>query len=262
MNRIQIDALEYLPYSMATEYKRGQEIYNQGDPATHLYLVVKGSVKVWRIAPKGHSIVIGLYLTEELFGESALTSQERREQATAMELTSVMAWSVEQVKHLMMQRPKLAVALLSVLATRSSGFLDRVEGFSTGTIAKRLASALIHFGERSGVEAPGGCIRMGPFTHEFLAEYVGTSREVITHYLTDFRRQGHVVYSRKHITIDRAALSEIAAGHWSGAVTEDRSKAGMESAPSPRQSDEEDPPSALCCSDAVATAPAPAPLQR
>ncbi len=31
---------------------------------------------------------------------------------------------------------------------------------------------------------------MMPLTHELLSQYVGTSREIVTHYMNQFRRQG------------------------------------------------------------------------
>ena len=40
---------------------------------------------------------------------------------------------------------------------------------------------------------------MPPFTHELLSEDIGTSREMVTHYMNQFRKQGQ--YSRKGIVL-------------------------------------------------------------
>jgi CRP-like cAMP-binding protein len=45
-------------------------------------------------------------------------------------------------------------------------------------------------------------------THELLAQYVGTSLEIVTHYMTQFRRQGYLRYSRQGITIYREAFCQ------------------------------------------------------
>jgi len=50
-------------------------------------------------------------------------------------------------------------------------------------------------------------VRMAPFTHELLAQYVGTSREIVTYYMNQFRRRGYLRYSRKGITLYRDALN-------------------------------------------------------
>jgi CRP-like cAMP-binding protein len=47
---------------------------------------------------------------------------------------------------------------------------------------------------------------MMPFTHELLSQYVGTSREVVTHFMNQFRRQGCLSYSRKGIFLRPDAL--------------------------------------------------------
>jgi CRP-like cAMP-binding protein len=59
-----------------------------------------------------------------------------------------------------------------------------------------------------GVEEQDGSVRMAPFTHELLSQYVGTSREIVTHYMNQFRRQGYLRYSRKGIILYRDAFKD------------------------------------------------------
>jgi CRP-like cAMP-binding protein len=75
-------------------------------------------------------------------------------------------------------------------------------------IARRLARSLIRFSERLGVVEEDGSVRMTPFTHELLSQYVGTSREIVTHYMNHFRRQGYLKYSRKGIVLYRDAFRD------------------------------------------------------
>ena len=87
-------------------------------------------------------------------------------------------------------------------------FGSRIESFSVDNIARRLARALIRFSERLGHQTEDGSVQMIPFTHELLSQYVGTSREIVTHYMNQFRRQGYLRYSRKGILLHRDALRE------------------------------------------------------
>jgi CRP-like cAMP-binding protein len=73
-------------------------------------------------------------------------------------------------------------------------------------IARRLARSLIRFSDRLGTAEEDGSVRMTPFTHELLSQYVGTSREIVTHYMNQFRRQGYLKYSRKGIILYRDAF--------------------------------------------------------
>jgi CRP/FNR family transcriptional regulator len=198
------DPLAHLPCSSILEYRRGQVIYDQRQPSTAIYLVIDGKVKVFRLADDGHQVVVDIYQPDEFFGESAfLGLPNRPEQATALENTRLMTWSANEIEEIIARRPRLAVALLQILAQRALEFTHRIESFSVDNIARRLARSLIRFSERLGVEEADGAIRMAPFTHELLSQYVGTSREIVTHYMNQFRRQGFLRYSRKGILLCR-----------------------------------------------------------
>ena len=50
---------------------------------------------------------------------------------------------------------------------------------------------------------------MMPLTHALLSQYVGTSREIVTRYMTRFRKQGYVTYSRNGILLYRDGLKTV-----------------------------------------------------
>ena len=203
------DPLAHLPCSSILEYKKGQLIYSQDQPSTSLYLVIDGKVKVCRMTDDGRSVVVDIYQTDEFFGESAfLGTPTRDEQALSMENTKVMTWTASEIEEIVMKRPRLAVALLQILVQRSLDFGHRIESFSVDNIARRLARTLIRFSERLGESTEDGSVQMMPFTHELLSQYVGTSREIVTHYMNQFRRQGYLRYSRKGIILYRDAFRD------------------------------------------------------
>jgi CRP/FNR family cyclic AMP-dependent transcriptional regulator len=203
------DPLAHLPCSTILEYKKGQVIYNQDQPSTSIYLVIDGKVKVCRLADDGRQVVVDIYQPDEFFGESAfLGLAQRTEVAVALENTKVMTWTTNEIEEITMKRPKLAIALLQLLVQRSMDFGYRIESFSVDNIARRLARTLIRFSERLGSKNDDGSVQMIPFTHELLSQYVGTSREIVTHYMNQFRRQGYLRYSRKGIMLYRDALRE------------------------------------------------------
>jgi CRP/FNR family transcriptional regulator len=203
------DPLAHLPCSTILEYKKGQVIYDQDQPSSSIYLVIGGKVKVCRIAEDGRQVVVDIYQADEFFGESAFLGKvNRAELAMALEGTKLMTWTTAEIEEISMRRPKLAVALMQLLVQRSVDFAERIESFSVDNIARRLARTLIRFSERLGLRSDDGSIQMIPFTHELLSQYVGTSREIVTHYMNLFRRQGYLRYSRKGILLYRDAMKE------------------------------------------------------
>ncbi len=203
------DPLAHLPCSTIVEYRKGQTIYGHDQPSTSLYLVIDGKVKICRLAEDGRQVVVDIYQPDEFFGESAFVGESQRsEMAVALESTKLMIWTINEIEDIATRRPRLAIALLQLLVQRSMDFGSRIESFSVDNIARRLARALIRFSERLGQETEDGSVQMIPFTHELLSQYVGTSREIVTHYMNQFRRQGYLRYSRKGILLHRDAMKD------------------------------------------------------
>lgn len=203
------DPLAHLPCSTILEYRKGQTIYSNDQPSTSVYLVIDGKVKVCRLTDDGRQVVVDIYQPDEFFGESAfLGPSQRAELSIALENTKLMTWTTAEIEEIAQRRPRLAIALLQLLVQRSMDFGSRIESFSVDNIARRLARALIRFSERLGHQAEDGSVQMIPFTHELLSQYVGTSREIVTHYMNQFRRQGYLRYSRKGILLHRDAMKE------------------------------------------------------
>ena len=157
----------------------------------------------------GRQVVVDVYQSDDFFGESALLgASDRNEMAVAIERIRVMSWTTPEIEDIATRRPKLAIALLQLLVQRSIAFGSRIESFSTDNISRRLARSLVRFSERLGTETEDGSVQIMPFTHELLSQYVGTSREIVTQFMNQFRRQGYLRYSRKGIMIRKDALND------------------------------------------------------
>ncbi len=203
------DPLAHLPCSHIIEYRRGQVVYGSDQRSESLYLIIEGRVKVCRMAEEGRPVVMDIYQPDEVFGEGAfLETEQQAEFAVALEKTRLMSWTVNEIEDIASRKPKLAVALLQLLVKRSADFGTRIESFSVDNIARRLARSLIRFSERLGQTTDDGSVQMIPFTHELLSQYVGTSREIVTHYMNHFRRQGLLRYSRKGILLFREPMEK------------------------------------------------------
>ena len=166
-------------------------------------------MKVSRTTDDGRQIVVAICLPDEFFGESAfLNLPKRNEQATALGDTKLMSWSAGEVEALILMRPRLGVALIQNVAERVLDFAHRIESFSADNIGRRLARSLMRMAERRGVLEEDGMVGMLPLTHELLSQYVGTSREIVTHYMSRLRKEGYVRYSRTGIHVHPEKLKE------------------------------------------------------
>lgn len=196
-----------MPVSPISLYRRRRALYGGDEPAASLYLVIEGKVKVCRKSDNGRNVLIDIYQPDDFFGEAVfLGDGPRPESAVALEDTRVMCWTISEIETIAIRRPALSVALLQLLARRSWDFGARIATFAVESIPRRLAWSLLRFSEKLGQESEDGSVLMMPFTHELLSEYVGTSREIVTHHMNHFRRQGFLRYSREGIRLYREPI--------------------------------------------------------
>lgn len=207
------DVLSYLPACKPTEYDKGEMIYGVDKLSTSIYLVVTGKVGISHAAEDGSEVLLEIVRPDELFGESAfLGAPSRSERARAIEPVQLMTWAVDDMEDLVTKRPRLAVALMQVLAQRNAEYTRRIESFAIDSIERRLARSLLRFSERLGTQEAGGSVWMMPFTHEMLSRYVGTSREIVSQHMNRFRKHGYVSYSRQGIRLYRDTLRKVLDG--------------------------------------------------
>lgn len=203
------DALVYLPRKGLVEYRRGQVIYDEEHPSGGLYLVVHGRVKVAITVEDGSQTVTGIFCSDDFFGECALLGPNRhQERATALETTTLMSWTCEEIEEQVERQPRLGMALIQMLVERCLDFEERLQSLALDKTPQRIARNLIRFAARIGTRGPDSAVRIPPFTHQVLSEYVGTSREMVTFQMNHLRQQGFLRYSRKGIEIFADALAE------------------------------------------------------
>ena len=203
------DPLAWLPCSTIVEYARGQPIYGPSQPTGNIYVVMEGKVKLCRGVADGRPAVIDFYLPDELFGESGLLGKRQGvEEAVAIEATRLMTWTTAEVERVIVARPLLGMSLIRLLTRRAADYGARIESLSTENVDRRLVRTLIRFSDRSGRESGDGTVDMTPFTHELLSDYLGSARELVTHYMNQLRSQGFLEYSRQGIALNRGALRE------------------------------------------------------
>lgn len=202
-----LDPLEFLPCSTVIEYNKREVIYGYDEPCDSIYVVLTGLVRVTAIANHGNQFLMDLYGKDELFGDLGLMHNSAHlQRAVAFPKVTLMRWRTDVIQEIIQNRPKLAIALLQTCGQRAMAMTVRLQHLCFEPIINRLAIALLHFSERTGVPLPDGNIQMEPLTHEILSQSVGTSREVVTCHMLQLRRLGLIQYSRKMIILNRDTI--------------------------------------------------------
>ena len=129
--------------------------------------------------------------------------------AVALDDSSVMEWTRDELGHLMMRTPELGPSMLRVMAAKLYDADSRIESLAIDQIAQRLVKVLLRLGDQFGAPNGQAMIHIMPLTHELLARYVGTSREIITQHMSQLRRKGVLEYSRSGIDFNPDELRKV-----------------------------------------------------
>lgn len=200
------DALNYLPRKPLLEFPRGHVIYS--GTSSSLYLSISGRVKVATVGPDGSESVVRIVPPEGLFGEACLAHHPSTERAVALDPVQIMSWKQAEIEQQVEREPALGLALMQVVIARCLELAERMQAMATCMTPQRVMLALLQLARQLGEPRPDGAVRMASLTHHTLAEYVGTSREIVSSQMSNLRRRGLIQYSRQYIDVYREAVEE------------------------------------------------------
>ncbi|NOX62682.1 MAG: Crp/Fnr family transcriptional regulator [Chloroflexi bacterium] len=186
--------------------RRGKVFYRPEEMGEVLFILKQGKVQLYRISPEGKKLVITLLEKGALFGEMALLGQQMHNTfAEALTDCTICVMSRADLERLIMNRPKVALRILEITGQRLREAEARLEDMAFKSIPARLASLLLRLAGESD-EVVG-------YTHQELAEMVGTYRETATQVLNELKSKGFIEIGRKRLTIlDREGLETVVEG--------------------------------------------------
>ena len=203
------DPLTYLPRKPVQEFAKGRVIYDAQHPPNDLYVVILGRVKISNTAEDGCQTVGRLVRTEGLFGEACLVGPTNRsETATALDNVTLMSWTRAEIELQVEREPRLGIALSQYLVRECLELQDRIESMAVHKTPERVMLALLQLASDLGTQTPDGSMRVASLTHHTIAEFVGTSREIVTFQMNRLRRMGLIRYSRKFIDVYSVAMRD------------------------------------------------------
>lgn len=185
---------------------KGRVFYRPEEPGEVLFILKEGRVQLYRISPEGKKLVITTLGPHTLFGEMALLGAKMHNTfAEAVEDCLICVMSRNDLERLILSKPQVALRILEITGRRLRDAEERLENMAFKGIPARLASLLLRLAEEQGSNEITG------FTHQDLAESVGTYRETATQVLNDLKADNLIEIGRKRITIlDPARLTAVA----------------------------------------------------
>jgi CRP/FNR family transcriptional regulator, cyclic AMP receptor protein len=191
---------------MVRSYAAKSLLINEGEEGDSLFVLLKGSVKVFSMDTSGREITYGKSYAGDYFGEMSLDGGPRSASVVTLEpCTCAVLTRAALSEHLAVE-PEFAISLLVQVIRRARAATEAARSMALLGVFSRVAAAL-----EAEVEAlpdqpdqPGRAtfpIVLEPITHQDIASRVGASREMISRLLKDLEKGGYIEMGTKRITL-------------------------------------------------------------
>jgi CRP/FNR family transcriptional regulator, anaerobic regulatory protein len=190
----------------ADAYAAGEAVFWEGDLAGHIFDVIVGVLRVYRILPDGRRAIMGFIHPGEMLGVSFLD----RYLFTAEAVTSVKVrrFSRGRFFSLVNESPELRPQLFAILCDEMSAAQDQMLLLGRKSAEERVASFLLAVHRKNGA---GNVVTL-PMSRLDVADYLGLTIETVSRTMTGLMRRGLIVATGRHtIALHRmSALREVA----------------------------------------------------
>jgi CRP-like cAMP-binding protein len=175
-------------------FARGESLWNEGAPATALYVVAEGQIKSYRVSREGVELILAVVPSGETTGEVGLfhPGGARLVSVAAMEPTVCLTVAREPLLAFMTRHPPVMLRMLEKLSETAGRAAYSLTDVAFEDIRRRVARTLLALAREHGEPAEGGVRIRLKLSQATLGAMVAASRENVNRALALFLSRGAV----------------------------------------------------------------------
>jgi CRP-like cAMP-binding protein len=188
-------------------YVSGETVFNEGEPCSGMYVLIRGKVHLCKFGPQGQANIISVIEPVIMFNEVAVLDGGPNP-VTAIAAENCTVWQIgfKAFQDLLEAIPQVGLSLLRVLASRNRQMILRYEDLSFRSVVARTAKLLWDLSDRGN-----NPINRRICSIEEMARRIATAPEVVSRSLNALKSRGLIDVSRSTITVlQPERLAEIA----------------------------------------------------
>lgn len=188
---------------------RRHDLYRQGEPRRHLYVIASGWVKITRLDAAGNEVILAVRGPGDVVGGLGLKAgSPHRYSAQTIEPCHVFFWPTA-MESLWERSNTLQRNLSTILAEHLDELSDRFSELATDKVELRLAQTLLRL--QGKMERPAGeAVRIN-LSRQELAQMMGTTVFAVSRLLSEWTKLGIVDARREAVIVfDNVRLKELA----------------------------------------------------
>jgi CRP/FNR family cyclic AMP-dependent transcriptional regulator len=166
-------------------YSAGELLYSPHQAVEALFILKKGRVRIFRVAPDGRALTTALIAPGTVFGEMILLGQQMHDNfAEALDEVVVCVMSRADVHRYLLSDPRIAIRISEMLGRRVAELERRLSDTVFKSVPQRVAATLCLLAANQQKRPLGRGVQLA-LTHEQIAALTGTSRETATKVLDE-----------------------------------------------------------------------------
>jgi CRP-like cAMP-binding protein len=175
------------------EYQRSEKAYSQGDPATTVLYIQRGSVKLSVINEVGKEAVVAMLGPGDFFGEGGMAGQlVRMGTATAITPTTLLVIEKKEMVRVLHAEHAFSDRFVAYMIARNIRIEEDLVDQLFNSSEKRLARTLLLLARYGKQDKPQ---KMLPKVSQgTLAEMIGTTRPRVNFFMNKFKKLGFIGY--------------------------------------------------------------------
>jgi CRP-like cAMP-binding protein len=197
---------KFMPGKSRAEYRSGESIFSQGDPANAVFYIQSGKVKLTVVSTSGKEAIIAHLPAGSFFGESSLAGELQRSfSVETLQSSCIVRIEKKVMKELLHREQEFARHFRTHLLSRNIRLQEDLIDHLFNSSEKRLARLLLMLANFGQDSKPNPVI--AKISQEALANMIGTTRSRVSRFLNRFRDLGYIDYNFDGMVINSSLVN-------------------------------------------------------
>jgi CRP-like cAMP-binding protein len=181
--------------------EKGMYLFQEDSPANELFIIQSGNIQVSKVIPDGRELTLRMCSQGDIIGEISLFNSTQKYMVTGKVTASgeVAVINKQQLEKKLSTNHALALELIKWMSVQQQKTQTKFRDLILNGKKGAMYSTLIRLTNSFGVKSEDGIILNVTLTNQELANFCGTSREVVNRFLSELKKN-------KIITIDKGTI--------------------------------------------------------
>ena len=203
--------VDLLAIGKCVDVKKSDFIFHAGKAVDHVYILLSGRVKIYKLSLQGKQFVMWFCFPGELFGlANSEFGLDHDVYAHACSQVELVQFDRARFLQYLQGNPDVSLKVIDVLSYRMRLLGDMLMSFSSADVSSRLLKLLIRLFQCYGQVQ--GCriyINM-PLTHQEMADMIGCCRQTATMALNELKQLCGLGVAKKRLYLEIPSPDQVA----------------------------------------------------